>query len=46
MITDTAPFRYRYYHTPYDTADRIDFESMARMVDGIHKVVAFLAMEP
>jgi Zn-dependent M28 family amino/carboxypeptidase len=45
MITDTAPFRYRYYHTPSDTADQIDFESMARVVDGIHKVVEFLAME-
>jgi Zn-dependent M28 family amino/carboxypeptidase len=45
MITDTAPFRYRYYHTPSDTADHVDFEKMARVVDGIHKVVESLAME-
>ena len=26
MITDTAIFRYAYYHTPQDTADKADFE--------------------
>jgi Zn-dependent M28 family amino/carboxypeptidase len=45
MVTDTAPFRYRYYHTPGDTADRVDFERMARVVDGMRKVVESLAME-
>jgi Zn-dependent M28 family amino/carboxypeptidase len=45
MITDTAPFRYRYYHTPSDTADHVDFERMARVVDGIHQVVESLASE-
>jgi Zn-dependent M28 family amino/carboxypeptidase len=45
MITDTAPFRYRYYHTPGDTTDHVDFDKMARVVDGIHQVVESLAME-
>jgi len=45
MVTDTAPFRYDYYHTPSDTAARVDFEKMARVVDGIHRVVESLATE-
>jgi peptidase M28-like protein len=46
MITDTAPFRYRYYHTANDTPDHLDFEKMARVVVGIRKVVEGLATEP
>lgn len=42
MITDTAPFRYPYYHHPEDTPDKIDFERMARVVDGLEKVIAEL----
>ncbi len=40
MITDTALFRYPYYHTPLDTIDKVDFEKMARVVDGVRYVVA------
>ena len=43
MITDTAPFRYRYYHMPADSADKIDFDRMARVVAGIGRVVRALA---
>jgi hypothetical protein len=46
MITDTAVFRYPYYHTPFDTTDKIDFEKMARVVDGVRNVVGSLADEP
>lgn len=45
MITDTAVFRYPYYHTPLDTADKVDFQKMARVVDGVEKVVVSLANE-
>jgi Zn-dependent M28 family amino/carboxypeptidase len=45
MITDTAPFRYRYYHTPFDTADKIDFEKMARVVEGVRHIIESLANE-
>src|SRR5262249_15993246 len=31
MITDTAVFRYPYYHTPQDTADKVNYEKMARV---------------
>ena len=42
MVTDTAPFRYRHYHTPEDTVDKIDFERMARVVRGLRSVVKAL----
>ena len=43
MVTDTANFRYPYYHTPKDTIDKIDFDRLARVVRGLEKVVAELA---
>ncbi len=45
MITDTALFRYPYYHTPLDTANRLDFGRMARVVEGIQRVVESLSAE-
>lgn len=45
MITDTALFRNPYYHTPRDTADKLDFEKMARVVEGVRGVVDALAAE-
>jgi Zn-dependent M28 family amino/carboxypeptidase len=45
MITDTAPFRDGYYHTPNDTADHLNLENMARVVVGVRKVVEALATE-
>jgi Zn-dependent M28 family amino/carboxypeptidase len=46
MVTDTAPFRYPHYHTPEDTLDKIDFERMARVVEGLSHVVTDLAEGP
>lgn len=43
MITDTAPFRNPYYHTRDDTPDRIDYERMTHVVDGLAAVVRQLA---
>jgi Zn-dependent M28 family amino/carboxypeptidase len=42
MVTDTAPFRYPYYHTPEDTVDKIDFERTARVVRGLETVTRAL----
>jgi Zn-dependent M28 family amino/carboxypeptidase len=42
MVTDTAPFRYPYYHTPEDTPDRLDYERLARVVAGLEIVIAEL----
>jgi hypothetical protein len=45
MVTDTAPFRYPYYHTRQDTPDKVDFERCARVVEGLGCVVEGLARE-
>lgn len=42
MITDTAPFRYPYYHHEEDTPDKLDFDRLARVVSGLAGVVAEL----
>jgi hypothetical protein len=42
MVTDTAFYRYIHYHTPTDTADKLDFESMARVTAGLGKAVVAL----
>jgi hypothetical protein len=42
MVTDTAPFRYPYYHLPEDTWDQIDYPKMARVVRGLRWVVDHL----
>jgi Zn-dependent M28 family amino/carboxypeptidase len=42
MITDTAPFRYPYYHSRGDTADRVNYQNMARVFQGVRAVVADL----
>jgi Zn-dependent M28 family amino/carboxypeptidase len=43
MVTDTAPYRYPWYHTPGDTPDRISFERLGFVVDGLEHVVHVLA---
>ncbi len=39
MVTDTAPFRYEWYHTAGDTPDKVDFERLARVTSGLVAVV-------
>jgi Zn-dependent M28 family amino/carboxypeptidase len=43
MVTDTAPYRYPWYHTAQDTPDKIAFDKMAQVVDGLEHVVHVLA---
>jgi len=45
MVTDTAPFRYPWYHDDEDTPDKIDFDRFARVVVGLRAVVTTLASE-
>jgi Zn-dependent M28 family amino/carboxypeptidase len=45
MITDTAVYRYPYYHTVSDTFDKIDYDKAARVVQGVDKLVEMLANE-
>jgi Zn-dependent M28 family amino/carboxypeptidase len=42
MITDTALFRYTQYHTAQDTPDRICYDHLTRVVDGLKLVLAEL----
>ncbi len=43
MITDTAPYRNPFYHTPQDTPDKLDYDRMARVVHGLTHVVRAIA---
>ena len=39
MVTDTALFRYPYYHSPEDTPDKIDYDSLAIVTSGLQSVI-------
>jgi hypothetical protein len=39
MITDTALFRYRHYHKPTDTPDKVDYEKLARITLGLEQTI-------
>lgn len=43
MVTDTAPHRYKHYHMLTDTPDRLDYERMARVVEGLGQVIIDVA---
>jgi Zn-dependent M28 family amino/carboxypeptidase len=39
MVTDTAKFRYPHYHKPTDTPDKLDYDGLSRVVEGLLPVV-------
>jgi len=39
MITDTAPYRYPHYHKPTDTPDKIDYDRLFDVVEGVGAVI-------
>ena len=43
MVTDTALFRNPHYHTASDLPDTLDYERLARVVEGLSSVVENLA---
>jgi hypothetical protein len=43
MIADTAFMRYPYYHTAQDTEDKPDYDSIARVVNGLARTITALA---
>lgn len=45
MITDTAFYRNRNYHTAADTAEKLDYRRMALVVEGVCAAVTELAKE-
>src|SRR6266550_3076073 len=44
MATDTAPLRYRYYHTGEDTPEKVHFEWLNHVVSSLQCVVTGLAV--
>ncbi|MBY8822584.1 M28 family peptidase [Sphingomonas colocasiae] len=46
MVTDTAPFRYPYYHTTADTPDKLDYQRLARVTSGLEQVIRRIATTP
>jgi len=45
MITDTAPFRYPYYHEASDIPQQLDYTGLARVTGGLAEVVGALASQ-
>lgn len=43
IVTDTAPFRYPHYHELTDTPDKLDYERMAVVVEGLEQVISDIA---
>ena len=43
MITDTAFYRYRYYHTAEDTAEKLSYEPFAQCCNGLYDCFAALS---
>jgi Zn-dependent M28 family amino/carboxypeptidase len=43
MITDTAFYRNPHYHTARDTADTLDYDRMAQVVQGVHAAILALS---
>lgn len=46
MVTDTAFYRYPYYHGPGDTAEKLDYERLAQLAEGLAAAIARLACSP
>jgi hypothetical protein len=45
MVTDTAFYRYASYHTSADTAEKLDYERLARVVVGLAPTILELAKQ-
>lgn len=43
MVTDTAPYRSRDYHKPTDTPEKLNYAAMAKVVEGLERVISDLA---
>jgi hypothetical protein len=43
MVTDTAFYRYPWYHTAEDTLEKLDYASLARVTEGLFQAIRRLA---
>ena len=46
MVTDTAFYRYPYYHTAQDTPDKLDYDRLALVTKGLCRAIGEMAKEP
>jgi Zn-dependent M28 family amino/carboxypeptidase len=46
MVTDTAFHRYRHYHQPTDTPEKLDYARMAQVVAGLARMLERLSAGP
>ncbi len=45
MVTDTGPYRYPFYHSAKDTPEKLSYDQMALIAQGLVKAVATVADE-
>ena len=45
MVTDTAFYRYPYYHSAKDTPEKVAFPQLARVTEGLFHALARLSEE-
>jgi Zn-dependent M28 family amino/carboxypeptidase len=46
MITDTAFYRYPYYHSAQDTPDKLNYDEFARMLNGLYRALRLVVDNP
>jgi Zn-dependent M28 family amino/carboxypeptidase len=45
MVTDTAFYRYPYYHSPADTADKVCYDELAGATEGLYRALSVVARQ-
>jgi Zn-dependent M28 family amino/carboxypeptidase len=46
MVTDTAFYRYPFYHSPQDNPDKLDYRRLAQVTRGLHHALSNMSMRP
>jgi Zn-dependent M28 family amino/carboxypeptidase len=46
MVTDTAFYRYPYYHSAQDTAEKIDYAKLAMLTESLYTALVKFAQQP
>jgi hypothetical protein len=46
MVTDTAPLRYPFYHKPQDTPEKVQYDFLNHVVEGLKGLAFDLVTSP
>lgn len=46
MVTDTAFYRYPFYHSPQDSAEKLDYRRLAQVTRALHQALSNMSMRP